>query len=48
MTSPAREAFDLWLTTHYEEVSPEAAEIFWECFLAGFEVGKIEGADDAQ
>lgn len=43
--SPAWAAFELWLIANYEETDEEASGLFWECFLAGFEVGKIEAAE---
>ena len=43
--TPVGEAFTLWLIANYESVDEEAALLFWECFLAGFEVGQIEAAE---
>lgn len=40
--TPVGSAFELWLTANYEDVDAEAADLFWECFLAGFEIGKLE------
>jgi hypothetical protein len=42
--NPAWEAFELWADANFVgEEQQEDWQIFWECFLAGFEVGEAEG-----
>jgi hypothetical protein len=40
--NPTWEAFELWADTHGIPDEQEDWEPWWECFLAGFEIGLAE------